>query len=569
MKKGAKLSRLAGFAIVIVTITVAAVGFFVVRDDIDRMRDAGQENILWDALQVEIELMRFQRALAEFSAGNPAVTPRSVNDRYDILWSRLAVFEQGKVGARLRAYDAQGQAIASLFEKLRSVEPQVVGLAPGDRAAAVALQTQFDPFADRLRSLSRDVLHGEERKFAGLRDALSFSSELLLVMSAAAVVASLVMIVMFAREARQFRELAEAREKLLKIAEETSRAKSQFLAMMSHELRTPMNGVLGLLALMRQQRLTGHQERLLDKAEHSGRQMIGLLGDILDFSSLQDGRLKLEIRPFSPADLAEAVQETFDPVASREGISFTARCDPACPERLLGDFGRLRQALTHLATYLLETAGTRNIALDLTHGDGMLRAAISFDYATEGGEWHPELIMGSGANSESFASEALGPAVSRGLIDCMGGSTKLFTPSDDRIAVLVAVPAKELVVDQLLIMVACQAAALATICKASLRAENVRFVTPEDGLTPHVVMIEAGGSQEAERLAHFAAAWPQALLVALGRPQNRMAFDDVVEVPIDVATIRQAGFLRLARGSGKLAEATKLRYAGRDDTTRG
>ena len=568
MKTGAKLTRFAGFAIVIVTVTVAAMGFFVVRDDIEQMRDAGKENILWDALQVEIELMRFQRVLAEFSAGNPEITPRSVNDRYDILWSRLSVFEQGSVGRRLQAYDAENRAIAALFATVRAVEPQVVGLQPGDRAATVALQKRFDPFAERLRSLSRDVLHGEEAKFARLRDELSFSSELLLVMSVAAVLASLVMIFMFAREARQFRDLAAARAKLLAIAEETSRAKSQFLAMMSHELRTPMNGVLGLLALVRQQSLTGHQQRLLEKAEHSGRQMIGLLGDILDFSSLQDGRLKLEIRPFSPADLAAAVEETFEPVASREGIAFTARCDPACPARLLGDFARLRQALTHLATYLLETAGTRNIVLDLSHREGMLRAAISFDYASEGGEWRPELIMGSAASSESFASEALGPAVSRGLIDCMGGSTKLFTPAEDRIGVLVTVPAEELVVDELLILVACQSSALATICKASLRGENLRFVTAGDGTEPHVVMIEAGGSQEAERLAEYAAAYPRALLVALGRPQNRLAFDDVLEVPIDVATIRQAGFLRLAQGGAELAAERKLRYSGRGSTTK-
>jgi signal transduction histidine kinase len=568
VKTTAKVTRLVGFAIVVITIAIAGIGFFVARGDIDRMREAGKENIIWGALQVEIELMRFQRALAEFSGGSPDVTSRTVNDRYDILWSRLSLFQEGTVGARLRAYDDQTAAISGLFAKVREVEPRIIGLSADDRASILTLQAEFNPFASRLRSLSREVLHGEEQIMATLREDLSRSSTILTFISAAAVLASLAMLVVFAREARQFRDLAATNERLLKISDKANRAKSQFLAMMSHELRTPMNGVLGLLALVRQLGMTGQQARLMDQAERSGQQMIGLLGDILDFSSLQDGRLTLENKPFEPTQLAAAVQDMFQPVASREGIEFIARVDATCPDRVLGDFARLRQALTHLATYLLETAGTRNIELDISYLDDCLNAAISFDYSQAGGEWTPELIMGKGGqDSDSFASEALGPAVSRGLIERMGGSTKLFNPSETRIAVLVSVPAKELVVDTLLVLVACQSTALEAICKASLRGENIRFIGPDSELAPHVVMIEAGGAIEAGRLDHYAKTYPQAFLVALGRPQNQVAFDDTVEVPIDIATIREAGFMQLARRTAPLAGEDKLRYAENAKTT--
>jgi len=568
VKKVPIVTRIVGAVIVALTISVAGVGFFVVRNDIDQMRDAGRENILWDALQIQIELMRFQRELAAFANGRGTASPASVNDRYDLLWSRVSLFRQGTVGARLRAYDTDGTILSALFAKIQKVEDQVVNLKPGDQAKARALYREFSPFTKKLRHLSQTVLHGEESNHAVLRENLAQSSNLLTIISVIAVLSSLLMIIVFARDSQQFRILARANEKLLRASDQASRAKSQFLAMMSHELRTPMNGVLGLLALIRQQGLSGHQARLLEQAERSGHQMIGLLGDILDFAALQEGRLHLENKPFEPERLAEAVGDMFSPVALREGIAFSTHVDPSCPPQVLGDFARLRQALTHLATYILETAGTENITLDISCSAGKLNAEISFEYKKDGREWQPSLIMGGAEETEnSLASEALGPAVSRGLIERMGGQVRLNTPSDERISVLVSVPVRALAVDVLLIRIACRSAALEAICKAALRAENVKFVAPDTRLIPHVVMIEAGGAQEAVLARSLSRLYPEAIIVAVGRAQYPDLFDDMIEVPIDVSRIRKARFMQLAsRAPRAVAEHHPAAYAASNET---
>jgi signal transduction histidine kinase len=552
-------TRLVGFAIVLLSIAIAAAGFFVVRRDVEAMRQAGQENILWSAVQVEIELMRFQNVLAEFKADEPDISPGRVNTRFDILWSRVSLFRQGPVGDRLSAYDQETAAIALLFAKMQEAEPLVTGLVAGDRATASRLQDMFYPFSVALRRLSQTVLHGEEHKNADLREDLSRSSSILSVLSGIALMASLLLIFVFSRDSDRFRKLADENHGLLEASRHANRAKSQFLAMMSHELRTPMNGVLGLLALVRQQGLSQHQTRLMEQADRSGRQMIGLLRDILDFSALQDDQLKLEQKPFEPRRLIKAVRDMFEPVALREGIVFEAHADDSCPERIIGDFARMRQALTHLATYILETAGAGNIALDLSYEAGCLKASISFDYNRAGGEWEPDLIMGNAdRHNDSFASEALGPAVSRGLIERMGGTTKLDNPGDNRIAVLVSVPAEKLIVDVLRIRVVCQSAALDAICRAALRAENVRFLDAGSTEIPHVVMIEAGGDREPANLKSSRETYPQAMLVALGKPQDAEEFDDIVQVPIDIAAVRQAGFMRMAFAA---PEKPGLRFA--------
>jgi len=558
-----KFTRPTVFAIIILTVAVAAVGFFVVRSDIENMRRAGRENLLWDASQVEVELMRLQRLLADVEHNDPnSATPDQVNDRFDILWSRVALFQQGAVGARLTAYDSASGTVARLFAAMMEVEPLVVGLKEGDHETAQQVQAVLAPFSPELRNLIRTVLHGEEEINAELRENLSNSSTVLTALSIVAVFASMLMIFMFARDSNRFRALAEANANLLAASDRASQAKSKFLAMMSHELRTPMNGVLGHLALVKQRGLSPNQDRLIEQAERSGQQMISLLADILDFSALQDDRLKLESKPFDPRDLVAAVGDTFRPVASREGIEFSAHASDDCPSRVIGDFGRLRQALTHLATYLLETAGTRNLALEVGYRDGWLNVSLSFAYSQSGGEWYPELIMGeTREGSDVFASEALGPAVSRGLIKRMGGCTKLDTPSDDRIAVLVGVPARELVLDVLLIRTICQSSALEAICKASFRREDIRFLDEDSTLQPHVVMLEAGGEQEVAQVAKAVAAYPEAILVALGRPRNPDDFDDIVDVPIDVSYVRTAGFMNRTKGMTNVASSDNLRYA--------
>ncbi len=569
VKRRPRIFQMVGIAVILLMLGVAGASFFLVRGDIADLRLSARENILWDATQLEIELMRFDRELAKFEAGVPGVTPETVNRRFDILWSRLALFREGSVGERLRSYDQEGTVLNGLARTLRNMEGDMDSLVAGDKAAAERMRAAVGDFNARLRHLSQKVLHGEAALAARLRDNLSRSASNLTMVSILAVIASLVMLAVFAAETRRFRHMAEENERLLRAANRASRAKSQFLAMMSHELRTPLNGVMGLLSLVRQQRLSSQQQRLLNQAERSGRQMIGLLEDILDFTALQEDRLQLEQRPFEVAQLAEAIQTMFGPVALREGTSFSISLSRDCPAQLTGDFARLRQALTHLCAYVLETAGTRNITLTLSYRSGNLVAEITFEYSRDGGGWAPELILGRTAGKgEAMVAEALGPAVARGLIEQMQGATRLDHPGGSKISVVISVPAgavkpRPASLDEILILVATRSSALEAICRAALRDANVRFLdsdglAADEAVTPQVVMIEAGSGQEQADCRHYRQRFPAALLVALGKPSNPADFDDIVGLPIDLATIRRAPFMQLARRGGPAAGAVGL-----------
>jgi signal transduction histidine kinase len=242
-------ARSTGILIVFFLMVAAITGFYSVKQNAQAVRMSSNENILWAAFQIEVELLRFLETLATYETGTE-LNPEYVNHRFDILWSRLAVFQSGTVGQRLLHYDRDKQVISQMAETMRKTESLVVGLSSGDPSVALEIAAEFQAFPIPLRLLSRDVMHGEVKAEAGVRKTLATSVMVLLILSSAAVVASLALLAIFWRDSVRFRQIALQNEELLHTATMANKSKEKFLTMMSHELRTPMNGVLGPLALL-------------------------------------------------------------------------------------------------------------------------------------------------------------------------------------------------------------------------------------------------------------------------------------------------------------------------------
>ena len=135
-------------------------------------------------------------------------------------------------------------------------------------------------------------------------------------------------------------------------ADEANRAKSTFLATMSHEIRTPMNAVIGMLELTLKRADQGHLDRpAIEVAYNSAKDLLELIGDILDIARIESGRLSLAPERVNLREVIESVVRVFDGLARQKTLSLLLEFEPELDDTaVLIDPLRFKQVLSNLVS---------------------------------------------------------------------------------------------------------------------------------------------------------------------------------------------------------------------------
>ena len=212
-------------------------------------------------------------------------------------------------------------------------------------------------------------------------------------------------------------------------AEVANKAKSEFLANMSHEIRTPMNGVFGIAEVLLSTDLDDHQRELAEIIVSSGSALMTVINDILDFSKLEAGKLKLTPKPFNLRMLVQDVAMTMHARAIEKELEIVVRYDPALPQGIVADDGRLRQILGNLVGNGVKFTEVGHVFIDVSGeqvGDHVnLSVSVSDTGIGIGQDQLPSMFdkftQADGSNTRQYEGTGLGLAICKEIVDLMGG----------------------------------------------------------------------------------------------------------------------------------------------------
>ncbi|MEL6477933.1 MAG: HAMP domain-containing sensor histidine kinase [Pseudomonadota bacterium] len=457
---------------------------------------------------------------------------------------------------------AERQPVVEIPDDLRGQLMALLGDAERLRAAPLglaslqddlpALLAELDAVASGLKAFSAQLFRSKQMSNREASMAIGSAQTSFEWLFGVTIVLTLILVIVPMAEIRYFRNAVDRTAADLQRAESASQAKSRFLTMMNHELRTPMNGVMGLLALARQTGLNPRQERLLDQAERAGRKMNELLGDILDYSELQGETLRVVIVSAELPELANRLTTELRDICGGRGKEVDLALSPDAPVAVLTDAERLCQAARHIMRYLVDTVDASALEVEIRHRGGKLEVAMHCETAPlDGPGWQPEAVFaGEPSGHDRFATDAIGPAIARGLIARMGGVIDLNRHRDRRVDLILRVPAELAPIAIPLARVETNSATSAALAFAMLDRAGWRIWRSGDADTPvRLVVAELGGQNEAAMAARLRVQHPAAWLVGVGRPEQPALFDATCPSLTD-----PNGFRAAVEGKGRLSK---------------
>lgn len=240
------------------------------------------------------------------------------------------------------------------------------------------------------------------------------------------------------------RGLIDARDR----AERADRAKSQFMAVMSHEMRTPLNGILGVLDLLRTTKLAPRQDRYVQIATASGEILLGHVNEALDVARIESGAMSLNPQAFDLQRMVRDTVESLTPLAQEKNLTVRLRFSPSMARGFVGDSNRIRQIITNLfgnAVKFTET-GSIEVSVDGIHGaDQTVMTVAVTDTGTgirpeDMDDIFEDFVALANPAGRQSRGDGLGLPVSRKIARMMGGDLKATSQIDKGSTFILTLP---------------------------------------------------------------------------------------------------------------------------------
>ena len=389
----------------------------------------------WSFSQLETEQLRLRGEMQRYLADPQHADANAVQLRYDIFISRIGLVDHERAAGIMRdqlAYQpaiAQVRAFVTQADKVLGPRP----VQPLNVSNAQPLMALLDALNAPLHDLSLGASHLLYERATERNTAVRQQSQLGVALTVFQVVLLLALAFIAIRQLRSLQErrrrleaLAESLRVARHDAEAANRAKSAFLANMSHEIRTPFHGMLGMMSLLQDSRLSPKQTVYLDTARESANHLLAILNDILDISQLESGKLQVAPQTVDLMQLLNQVDALMRAQAMAKGLTLRIDVETDVPRWVRADPTRLRQIMFNLLSNALKFTNVGEVVLAVNNGGegridfSVIDSGIGMDAQAQA-RLFQRFMQGDERPSRRASGTGLGLQISRDLARLMGG----------------------------------------------------------------------------------------------------------------------------------------------------
>ena len=225
------------------------------------------------------------------------------------------------------------------------------------------------------------------------------------------------------------------------LAEEASRAKTEFLARMSHEIRTPLNAIIGMTSISQETDDPERKKYCLDKISGASKHLLGVINDILDMSKIESNNFSLDIAEFDLENMLINISNMVSFLIDEKEHNFIIKFEPNIPRSIISDEDRLSQVIVNILSNAIKftpehgTVSLHLAPIEAESKDGLdgenvkLQFTISDTGIGISKEQQSKLFQpfeqGDGGLSRKFGGTGVGLSISKNIIELMGGEIEI------------------------------------------------------------------------------------------------------------------------------------------------
>lgn len=234
---------------------------------------------------------------------------------------------------------------------------------------------------------------------------------------------------------KQLSSALEQAQILKERAEQANAAKNDFLGAMSHELRTPLSAMIGMSSMLEEESLSPTQRRSVAAIHDCGQSLLLIIGDILNYSRIEAGKIEMICQPFQFCDCLDQVVELMRNQCNHQGIHLLPILHPNLTPYYLGDMGKIRQILTNFVSNAVKFTDTGHVTIEINprkmdaqepSGVEMIIKDTGIGISKEQQEKLFEAFYQADYSaSRRYSGTGLGLAICKRLVEAMGGEIQV------------------------------------------------------------------------------------------------------------------------------------------------